>query len=138
MMAALEASTARHRTLRAALAPVTASHREHVRLLSGAAPGSSAGTRGAVADEPGENDGGGARGAQGGAFRVPERAEGTLAALAARERAVAGAGRQRALDARSGPFARVLASMSASALQQAALLATSAPQRSRAPVGSSP
>jgi hypothetical protein len=95
-----------HPHLAGPLAGARATHRAHVDLLARAVPTGAAARRPARRRQP-----------------VPRSQAAALAALAGAEDRLASAGGGHALVARSGPFARVLASMAASAAQQGARLA---------------
>ncbi len=104
MLATLRATAHRHRGLRTVLAGTRDVHRAHVRLLDDAVPtGTPTTTPGQVPEPPAGRD----------------RA---LAALARAEDRLAENARHWAFDARSGAFARVLASMAAAAAQQSTVL----------------
>jgi hypothetical protein len=102
----------RHEGLRRLLRRAHEVHIAHARLLSEAA---------------GEDGEGGERGEGGSspsAAKAPARA--TLEDLVRRERRLAAGHVQRAMKARSGPFARLLAVLAASATQQSVVLAQAA------------
>ncbi len=101
----------RHPRLAATLADARAAHRAHVTLLSRAVPPD--------APPPGP-----AR-----AVRVPGSARAGLRAVVAAETRLGQDGTRAALAARSGPFARVLASMAAASAQQAEALALATSSR---------
>jgi hypothetical protein len=108
------AATARkHPRLAPELASARAAHRAHVALLTKAVPN----------DTPVRTP------APGAARRVPSRPGPALSALAAAETRLGDAGARSSLAARSGPFARVLASMAAAASQQSAHLTAAAAER---------
>jgi hypothetical protein len=108
------AATARkHPRLAPELASARAAHRAHVALLTKAVP----------------NDTPVRKPAPGSAHRVPGRPGPALSALAAAETRLSGIGARSSLAARSGPFARVLASMAAAAAQQSARLSAAAAER---------
>jgi hypothetical protein len=101
-----------HPRLAGPLAGARSAHRAHVDLLRKAVPD------GAVSTRPPPHT-----------PSVPATPAGALTALAHAEEQLARQGRRHALDARSGPFARVLASMAAAAAQQAARVAAAADRR---------
>ncbi len=102
MLDQVVATARRHPRLTGAVAGARAAHRAHVALLTRAVP-----------------TGGAARGAAPRrVLHVPKAPGAALAALAHAEDRLAGTGRDHALAARSGAFARVLASMAAAAAQQ--------------------
>ena len=108
------ATLSRHPALEQTLAPARAAHRAHVRLLTDATPDQSTGTTSpspspGVTAPPGPS--------------VPTRPAAALRALAGHEHTLGALDQRSALAARSGAFARVLGSMSASAAQQSAVLA---------------
>ncbi|HET6626128.1 MAG TPA: hypothetical protein VFG63_07045 [Nocardioidaceae bacterium] len=113
---AVTASTARHHDLASVLSPVAQAHRAHVRLLAEATPPEasvSPSPDSAVSDVPS------------GAptpFRVPGRADAALRRIAALEQHLSTENKQHAFAAQSGAFARLLASMAASAAQHAVVL----------------
>jgi hypothetical protein len=106
------ATARRHPSLAATLTGTRAAHRAHVALLTKAVPD----------DTPyhSPSPGGG---------RVPRKPARALSALAAAERRLGDVVARSSLAARSGPFARVLASMSAAASQQSVRLDAAAPER---------
>jgi hypothetical protein len=106
------ATLRRHPGLAAALAAARQGHREHVDVLVAAVPAGARTPRTAARPRP-------VPGGPGAALSSLAGAEDRLARLRARD----------ALTARSGPFARVLASMAAAAAQQGALLAGAAQDR---------
>ena len=121
MLARVKATTRRHPTLKAELAGARAAHRAHVRLLSRAVPKEAASASASAspsatpsaAPSPG----------------VPAKPGPALAALAQAEDRLSHLGRRSAFAARSGAFARVLASMAAAATQQATQLSSAAQDR---------
>lgn len=106
------AALRRHPRLAAPLAAATQAHREHVDLLVGAVPSDARAPRRADRPPP-----------------VPARPGAALSGLARAEDRLARLRAHDALAARSGPFARVLASMAAAAAQQGTLLADAARDR---------
>ena len=116
---ALEAATAtlgRHGELAAILTGVRDAHQSHVQLLSDAAPEDAvAGLRSAAASPSPV--------APAGPFRVPSRPVAALRRLSLMERDLSLANKRHAFAADSGAFARILASMAASAAQHASVLA---------------
>ena len=111
------ATLSRHPGLEQTLAPARAAHQAHVRLLSAAVPRQPAGTASAspspaVTATPGP--------------KVPTRPGSALRALAGHEHTLGALDQRSALAARSGTFARVLGSMSASAAQQTTVLTLAA------------
>jgi len=121
MLARVKATTRRHPTLKAELAGARAAHRAHVRLLSRAVPKEAASASASAspsatpsaAPSPG----------------VPAKPGPALAALVQAEDRLSHLGRRSAFAARSGAFARVLASMAAAATQQATQLSSAAQDR---------
>ena len=111
MLGRVLATARRHPGLSDSLAGARSAHRAHVALLRRADPddASPAGTR-----RPG---------------RVPTRPGRALSALARAEDRLGAAGQRDAVRARSGAFARVLASMAAASAQQAAVLSAAAGDR---------
>jgi hypothetical protein len=108
------AATARkHPRLAPQLATARAAHRAHVALLTKAVPN----------DTPVKSPGPGAT------PRVPNKPVPALSALAAAEKRLSDVGARSSLAARSGPFARLLASMAAAASQQSVLLSAAAAER---------
>ena len=93
-----------HPALAVTLSGARSAHRAHVALLREAVPDDAA-----PADAPRIG-------------RVPTRPQRALSALARAEARLGAAGRRNAVRARSGGFARVLASMAAASAQQAAVL----------------
>lgn len=104
----VRATTERHPRLATVLSAVQAAHRAHVDLLTEAVPEEQ---RPTAAPEPTVPD-----------DRVAPRPAAALATLVRREDRLALVGRRAALGARSGAFARVLASMAAGAAQHASVL----------------
>ena len=100
----------RHRSLRRTLAPAEAVHRAHVGLL---------GRAGDDPDDPADAGDPGGGGAPGGVPVDPAQAVAQLVRL---ERDLAARHATTAMRARSGVLARVIASMSAAAAQQAVVL----------------
>ncbi len=105
LRAEVRSAVRRHPGLRVELQRLAGVHEEHVDVLTRSS-GSSASGAGGTQVEP--------------ARRLTARE--TVRRLAGRERELAGAHARAALDARSGPFARVLAGMAAAADQQAYVL----------------
>jgi hypothetical protein len=103
------ATLRRHPGLATALAGARQAHRAHVALLIGAVPPGARRDDAAPAPRP-----------------VPARSAAALRVLARAEQRLAQLRTADALDARSGPFARVLASMAAAAAQQGTVLAGAA------------
>lgn len=118
VLALVEATRQRHRTLAGVLAPVAATHEAHVAVLRKAVPG---GTR-----SPSPPAGSGGRGPS-----VPRTPAQALQQVVRAEQDLRTSTKQHAAAARSGPFARVLGSMAAAAAQQAAVLASSADGKER-------
>ena len=108
----VRATARRHPGLAPQLDAAQRSHRAHVDLLTGAVPPAARPSRPA-ADR----------------HRVPGGSRAAMSALARAEEQLARRRRGHALQARSGPFARVLASMAAAASQQATFLAPAARDR---------
>lgn len=108
-LTAVEAAQARHVRLRRLLDPTAEVHRAHIALLADAAPEE-------LTPPPAPD-----------VIRVPRSSTRAVARLAQMETELATNGRRHAFTAESGPFARLLASMAASADQQAALLRDVAP-----------
>lgn len=104
MLDRVVATARRHPGLAGTLAGARSAHRAHVRLLRRAVPD---GTPARAPERPG---------------RVPRRPGPALAAVARAEGRLSAAGERDALRARSGAFARVLASMAAASAQQATRL----------------
>ena len=121
MLERVKATTRRHPTLKADLAGARAAHRAHVRLLAQAVPKQTA------SPSPSASASGtpSARPSPG----VPAKPGPALAALAQAEDRLSHVGRRSAFAARSGAFARVLASMAAAATQQATQLSAAAQDR---------
>jgi hypothetical protein len=139
MLEAIDATMARHQGLQPLLAPVAAVHQAHVDLLTRAVPGSStspsanpsaspsagpsflaspsAAPPGSPAGaSPSGSPSGSASPSTSGVPRDPDRA---LRRLARHEDRLSLFDKQQAFTARSGAFARLLASMAAAAAQQA-------------------
>lgn len=112
MVALYEGVLDRHRGLRRELRPLLATHRAHATALGEAAPSdaSSQPPRSADRTPPARED-------------VPRRPEAAVRQLRAAERSAAGDLLDATRRAASGPFARLLASMSASVAQHVAVLA---------------
>lgn len=106
MLSRIGATIETHPRLARALGGARTAHRAHVALLTRAVP------RDQLPTAP-----------SGGAARVPRRARAALTAVARAEAVLADSGRRHALTARSGAFARILASTSAAALQLSVQLA---------------
>jgi hypothetical protein len=103
----IDATLARYPRLERVLADARAAHAAHVTLLEDAAPESA--TPSPAPTAPGR-------------VRVPGDAAGAVRAIARREDELALVDKRSAFAAESGAFARVLASMAASASQQAVVL----------------
>lgn len=131
MLEAVNATVARHEGLQPLLTPVAAVHQAHVTLLTRAVPGSppspsagasslaspSAAPPGSpVGASPAANPSGSTSASAPGVPRDPDRA---VRRLARHEDRLSLFDRQQAFTARSGAFARLLASMAAAAAQQA-------------------
>jgi hypothetical protein len=115
MLERVSATARRHPATARALAGALAAHRAHVALLTKAVPDDTpfvSSSRGGLKPGP-----------------VPRRAGPALSALAQAESRLSGIGAHSSLAARSGPFARVLASMAAAASQQSVHLAAAAQAR---------
>lgn len=106
LVATVRRTVRRHRSLRPLLSPTADVHDAHVALLAEAADGSP------PPAAPGA--------------RVPAAPRAALYALMDRERTLAEAHVQRALAARSGPFARIVGVLAAAATQQSVVLAEAA------------
>ena len=118
---AVEATAARHHTLAEHLAPVIAAHSEHVRLLAEAAPATPAPTADPTAASPSSSPS--APGEQGTRrYRVPREPQAALTSISASERDLNTSIKRHAFVAQSGAFARLLASMAASAAQHGVVL----------------
>ena len=104
-LAAVEATQDRHARLRVLLDPAAEAHRAHVALLADAVPDEGASATPATT-----------------AIRVPRSRRRAVGRLVELEAELAATGRLNAFQAQSGPFARLLASMAASAGQQEVLL----------------
>lgn len=115
MLERVVATSRRHPATASALAGAQAAHRAHVALLTKAVPDDTP----FVSPSPGAAKPG----------RVPRRAGPALSALARSEGRLSEIGARSSLAARSGPFARVLASMAAAASQQSVRLAAAAQAR---------
>jgi hypothetical protein len=104
---AVTATSTRHPDLAAALTPVMAAHEAHVTLLAAAAPDEnpSASATAGPSDVP--------------PFRVPAKVAAAVRRLAMLELELSTEAKRHAFAAESGAFARLLASMAASAAQQA-------------------
>jgi len=140
MLHRLEAAMARHQGLRPLLAPVAAVHQAHAALLTQAVPGSASpspsdsfsasgspsGSASAATSSPASPDPTPSATASAGpaqaAPEVPRKPDRTLRWLAGHESDLSLFDKQQAFTARSGAFARLLASMAAAAAQQAVLL----------------
>jgi len=119
---AVEATAARHRDLAELLAPVIAAHSEHVRLLAEAAPATpapaaEAGAAASPSSSPSAPDEQDPR-----RHRVPREPQAALTSISATEQDLSTSIKRHAFVAQSGAFARLLASMAASAAQQAVVL----------------
>lgn len=132
---AVEATAARHPQLAEILAPVIAAHNEHLGLLADAAPdpatdaatGSGAIDSGAAASSSPNPSGPAEPGPR--RYRVPRAPQAALAGLSAREQNLSTSTKRHAFVAQSGAFARLLASMAASAAQHAVVLDRPLPTR---------
>jgi hypothetical protein len=114
MLDRLAATARRHPGLTATVAGARSTHRAHVRLLLRAVPDGTPARATAREVRP---------------SRVPRRPGPALAALARAESRLSTAGQDNAVRARSGAFARVLASMAAASAQQAERLTALAADR---------
>jgi hypothetical protein len=112
MLQQVTATLHAHPGLAGALADTRATHRAHVQLLTRAVPGSSPSPSPPPSPSPSPTEG------PAPAHAVPHRPGAALAALAGEEARLARFARHSALAARSGAFARVLASAAAAAAQQ--------------------
>jgi hypothetical protein len=118
---ALTATTARHPDLTAMLSPAVEAHGAHVKLLAEAAPdqnpsaSSSPAPAPAVTSAPSDVP-------SGAAYRVPARPPAAVRRLATLEQELSTSAKRHAFAAESGAFARLLASMAASAAQHAVAL----------------
>lgn len=126
---AIEATGIRHPELAEILAPVIAAHSEHVRLLAEAAPATSApaADTGAAASPSPSPSGPAEQSAH--RYRVPREPQAALTSLSANEQALSTSTKRHAFVAKSGAFARLLASMAASAAQHAVVLDRPLPQK---------
>jgi len=128
---ALEAVTAtidRHADLADALSRLLDAHRAHVNLLADAAPDEAASgpTSPTTPASPGPGESTGSTGTP----TVPARTKAALQRLSSMEQGLSLANKRHAFAAESGAFARLLASMAASAAQHASFLAEpAAPER---------
>jgi hypothetical protein len=113
LLARVDAVLARHPRLRRLLSGTRAGHEAHVGLLSDAAP-----------------DGGVSPSPTTAPTKVPGDARRAVRQLARLEDELSLADKRSAFDAQSGGFARVLASMAASAAQQSAMLSAAEVRRS--------
>lgn len=114
MLDRVVATARRHPGLADTVSGARSTHRAHVRLLREAVPPGTPSPTATRTGRPGQ---------------VPGRPAPALAALARAERRLSAAGERNAVRARSGAFARVLASMAAASAQQAARLTTLAADR---------
>ena len=112
---ALTATTSRHPGLAARLRAAAEMHRAHVGLLAEAAPDD-------APPSPAPTDLS-APEITGKPFRVPAKEPAALTRLAALEQQLSVSNKRHAFSAQSGAFARLLASMAASAAQHAVVLA---------------
>jgi hypothetical protein len=124
----LVATAQEHRSLREDVEPLTAAHAEHVRLLAEAAPAKA--QQGAPSDvrsrgsspsppaSPSPSD------SATPPVTVARRAPRALRDLVLAEEQLVASTKQRAFDAESGAFARVLASIAAASAQHAVVLRT--------------
>jgi hypothetical protein len=128
----LTATAQEHRSLRADLEPLRAAHAEHVRLLAEAAPAKA--QEGAASDVPSPGSSPSppvsppaSPSASDGAtppVTVARQAPRALRDLVLAEEKLVASTKQRAFDAESGAFARVLASIAAASAQHAVVLRT--------------
>ena len=114
MLDRVVATARRHPGLADTVSGARSTHRAHVRLLLRAVPDGTGSRAPAATVRP---------------TRVPRRPGPALAALARAESRLSAAGERNAVRARSGAFARVLASMAAASAQQADRLAGLAADR---------
>jgi hypothetical protein len=140
MLDRVSATMARHTGLAPLLTPVAAVHQAHVELLTRAVPDSAtsaaspSGSASPTTSPPGVPTGPTAAssspsagsGATTETVRVPRDPDRAVRDLARHEDALSLVDKQQAFTARSGAFARLLASMAAAAAQQAVVLAGSA------------
>lgn len=130
---ALEATAARHRDLVELLAPVIAAHSEHVRLLAEAAPATpttaaaTAATTGPAASPSSSPSAPAEQGTR--RYRVPRGPQAALTSISATEQDLSTSIKRHAFVAQSGAFARLLASMAASAAQHAVVLGRPLPTK---------
>jgi hypothetical protein len=110
-LAALQATRSLHRELGRELSPMIASHRAHVSLLSRAAP------EGSLPRASSRR------------FAVPDNERAARLTLVVVEQDLGSVQKRAAAAAKSGAFARLLASMTASSAQHAALLTAEAGDR---------
>lgn len=127
MLDRITETVARHPGLHGRLAAARAAHQAHVDLLTKAvpddarvSPGASPSQEGSLSVSPSVTP------SPTGTPSVPARPSRALAVLGAEEDRLSLVGRRSAFAARSGAFARVLASMSASAAQHAVALSDAA------------
>jgi hypothetical protein len=120
----VKATTRRHPALKGDLAGARAAHRAHVKLLARAVPKETASPSPSASPSATESPTAPPRRAP-----VPAKPGPALAALARAEDGLSHRGRRSAFAARSGAFARVLASMAAAAAQQATELSSAAQDR---------
>jgi hypothetical protein len=128
----VQATRHRHPQLAQLLAPVAASHGRHVTLLTAAVPKDA---RPSAAASPGAQSSPSASPAPATprpAVRVPRHVHDALAVLARHEDRLGLVDKRSAFAARSGSFARIVASMAAAAAQSAAHIRSSSPARARA------
>ena len=123
---AMEATAARHPELAEILSPVIAAHSEHVRLLADAGPDAAPEGRAAASPSPSPS-GPGEQGAR--RYQVPREPRAALTGLSANEQDLSTSTKRHAFVAQSGAFARLLASMAASAAQHAVVLGRPLPTR---------
>ena len=122
----LTATVRRHPGLRARLSPAEATHRAHVRLLTDAVPHQvTPSTAGTPSPTPSGSP------APAAPPVVPVRPGLALAALAREEGRLSLLDKRSSFAAESGAFARVLASMAASAAQHAVVLTAAAARENR-------
>lgn len=123
---AVAATMGRYPDLAAGLSTAHAVHQAHVRLLDRAVPDEAGGASPSGTASSGQQRPPGRRNR----FEVAERAQTALRQLSSLEEQLSLANQRHAVAARSGTFARMLASMAASASQQASVL--------RQPAGTAP
>lgn len=127
MLDALEATVQRHPELSSLLASAQTTHRAHVELMDEAAPDEAPSPSESALDGPSGSPSGPPSSDGTATPTVPAGRGKALAALATAEQELSTSLRRHAFMAQSGQFARLLASMSAAAGQQAAVLSTAQP-----------